>query len=1087
MLFPPFCVAQKSHIHFDHVGVEQGLSDNTVNDALQDDDGNVWLATSRGLNRYDGKTCTVFTSVANDPLSLDYVSSIVIDHSQKLWICTYTKGLFYYDLKKETFTKVAFPDTNAALFNYKNSFRQIKETSNRDLWALGPYGIARYIHKSNIWKWYTRSLDSFVFTGNHGNCLLETRDSVLFVGFFNSGTICYYDKKNDGFRAFKGRNEQHKPVTKSVISIVDDSYGNLWFGSDEEGLVCYNKNDDTWKQYRANKSTDSLQSNEIASLFEDSEHILWIGTVNGGLSRFDRKRKAFITLKTNVIDENSFSSISIISQFEDKARNIFFSTSNGLYILNRCKNTVTFHAKTIDGNKTIYHNQSSAFYQSPDGIVWIGTDGEGLQSFNPQTGKCNSYNTENGFPSNVILKIEPNGDGQLWLATWSNGIMLFNPKTGACKTFTSQNSGLSCNNIKGLCKNGNYLWVGTHGNGLNIYDCHKNTFYNKEHASSLFNFSLNNPTWINDIYKDSYGYIWIASNVGLCQVHGNTVHQYRLNPNAGLSISGDNVRKIFEDSKKNIWICSNGLDLYDRANNRFIRMNNRNKDFPSVVNSIEEDNENRYWLSSNDGLYCFDYTKNTVKRYNESSDFRCNRFIGRASLKTADGLLYFGCYSGFTVFNPLQITDSIQLSNVVIRSCRNLLHSHDNKSTVQHEFIHDSPINIPFNESKTLIFEFVSANIITSEIINYSTHLEGFETVDRQLGKQNSVTYTNLSPGQYTLIVKEYNSRRKEQVKTAQLHFTILCPWYMTWIFRIFLVVVVISLIWLFFYFRTRLLAQRNEMLSNLVKERTVQLEERTVQLEEQNTIINVKNKDLSEIIETRDKLLAIISHDLKNPVGALCGFTSLIEENYDIYPEIKRKRFIAIIHEASESIKLQVLNLLDWTLSQSGKLVCIPIECNLRLLLHKEITFLLPSARQKDIKLNLSIDINQSIFADARMVSTVIRNLVGNSIKFSHKGGEINITATKSNNSGIFSVQDFGVGIDEGKISQFFTNKTISSTTGTQNEMGTGLGLQVCKEFIEKNKGTIEIKSEPLKGTIISISLPLGTHFFDDSPKEEF
>jgi signal transduction histidine kinase/DNA-binding response OmpR family regulator/streptogramin lyase len=1068
--------SQQTHVRFDHIGVEQGLSDNIIIDALQDNKGDIWLATANGLNRYDGRTCKVFKSSGSDLFSLDHVNNIIIDHKGTLWLSTFFKGLYFYNAQSETFTHLIFPDTNPTIYNYKNSIRQVIETSNHEMWALSVYGIARYMPEKNIWKWYTQSLDSFVFTRNNGNWMEETKDSVLFAGFFNTGDLFYFDKSHDGFRKFTGKKKNHKPLTKSIISILDDSFGNLWYGSDEGGLVCYNYRNDTWKKYRASQSSDSLQSNEIGGLFEDSEKNLWIGTVNGGLSRFDRKRNIFVTYQHNDLDAGSLSSKTANVRFEDKDHNLIITTPNGLNVLNRRKNQFAFYGKSLIGNKIVSQTQSSAFYESPDGTVWVGTDGQGLQAFNPQSGIYKTYNTGTGFPTNVVLKIEPNGDGQLWLATWSGGLILFNPKTGSSKIYTAQNSGLSCNNIKGLCKVGNFLWIGTHGKGLNIYDCTKNVFYNIENQTSMFNFNMGLPIWINDVFKDSYNDVWISSTFGLFHVQKGRKDQYILFKNNESNLSGFNIRKVFEDSKKNLWICSNGLDLYDRKTNRFTQINNRNNDLPTIVNAMEEDRKGRLWLSGNDGLYCYDYSKNRVDKYTELDGIQGNRFIERASLKTRSGLLYFGGYSGFNVFDPSKLDAASIMPKVIIRSCKNLLYSTDNtKLPIQMEFIHQNPIAIPYGQSHILTFEYVAPTLQTPENIVYTARLQGFDVEERQLGKQLTVTYTNLAPGKYTLYIKAYNQQHKNLIQIAEVHFTILRPWYMTWIFRIFLTLVLLGLISLYFYFRTRLLANRNILLSNLVKKRTEQLEE-------QNMIINTKNKNLNEIIETRDKLLAILSHDLKNPISVLHGYTNILESQYGTLPEDERKLILHKINKSSESVKLQVLNLLDWALSQSGKMQCLPEDCNCKSVVRDEIMFLLPSAELKNIKIHESIELDQSVWVDIRMLGTVIRNIISNSIKFCNKGGEITISVTKKETQACIQIHDNGIGIDADKIDRIIDSKDFVSTFGTENEKGTGLGLIVCKEFVEKNNGSITIQSVVNEGTTLTIYLPLGTTYFEES-----
>ena len=1065
-----FCVAQPTQMRFDHIGIEQGLSDNFIEDALQDEYGYIWIATAHGLNRYDGKACKIYNAIGKDLLSLDHVNGLMIDHTKKLWICSRLNGILTYNFENEEFKRISFPDANKDDFIFKNSVRQLVESYNHDVWAVNIYGVARYIPSKNQWKWYTKTLDSKLLLRNYNFSITESHDSVLFVGQLSSGLLYYYDRKNDGFRVFNGKEKSHKPLTQTITCILNERNGNLWYGSMESGLVCYNSKSGIWKNYKMNSSSDSLKSNHISCLFVDTKNNLWVGTINGGLSFYDRTNDRFLTSMNDEVDGNSLSSNSISCVFEDKEQNLCVTTHNGLNVLNKQKNLFALFTKSSHKNEVISHNFSSCFYEAPNGIIWIAIDGGGLQKYNPVSGEFTVYDTKNGLSSNGVLDIEPNGDGQLWLATWGGGISLFNPTTGTFKNFTTKNSALNYDNVKGLCKDGDYLWIGTHGMGINIYDCKKRVFYNKANPSSLFNLDLGKAIWINDITKDSKSNFWIYTTVGMYRYDGKRLFEYLPSQNNSLTLSGLHVKKVLEDSKGNIWVASNGLDLYNAKKNCFERFSQKNKDLPKVVNSIEEASDGNLWLSSNDGLYCYNIKTNDVKKFTESDGLQSNRFIERSSLKSKNGLLYFGGLKGFNIYNPTKITGLKSVAKVHIRSCKTMPLSVQNQlSDIQGiEYIHQKSIKIPYSGSQFISFEFIAATLQEPELIHYSVRLLGFEDVDRQLGEQTTITYTNLRPGKYTLQVRASNSRGNEQSQSTELQFEILKPWYQTLLFKVFVSLLLTLLGFFIVQFRTRILAKRNLDLEKLVNIRTEQLEE-------QKSLIESKNKELSNTINTRDKLLAIVSHDLKNPLSALCGYATILESQLETMSIENLKKMVNQIGRSSNVLQHQVVSLLDWAVMQSGSLVYEPTECNARLIAIDVVSLLQPISEQKSISISINSTITKTVWCDARMLSTIIRNIVGNSLKFTHKGGEIKIEIAENNAWAIITIQDNGIGISSEKINKLFSNETMEISYGTDNEKGIGLGLKICKEFISRNNGQITVESAENEWTRMTILFPLG------------
>jgi PAS domain S-box-containing protein len=242
-------------------------------------------------------------------------------------------------------------------------------------------------------------------------------------------------------------------------------------------------------------------------------------------------------------------------------------------------------------------------------------------------------------------------------------------------------------------------------------------------------------------------------------------------------------------------------------------------------------------------------------------------------------------------------------------------------------------------------------------------------------------------------------------------------------------------------------------------------------QIEEQ---LKAYAAEMKELNATKDKFFSIIAHDLKGPFNAILGFSELLSESYDDFDEEEKKKFIHNIKIASDSTFKLLENLLDWSRLQTGKINPTPEMIDLSLLTMENISVLKSMADSKKIKLFSSIQYNTRAFADPNMVRTVLRNLVSNAIKFTYPGGDVRILAVENKNMAEVCISDNGVGIEEERKGLLFHIDEKLSTSGTANETGTGLGLLLCKEMIERQGGHIWVESEVGKGSSFYFTLPL-------------
>jgi signal transduction histidine kinase len=223
----------------------------------------------------------------------------------------------------------------------------------------------------------------------------------------------------------------------------------------------------------------------------------------------------------------------------------------------------------------------------------------------------------------------------------------------------------------------------------------------------------------------------------------------------------------------------------------------------------------------------------------------------------------------------------------------------------------------------------------------------------------------------------------------------------------------------------------------------------------------------------SKDKFFSIIAHDLKSPFNALLGLSEIMIENWEVLPDEDKMEFIKDINESSKSTFNLLKNLLEWTRSQTGRITVEPDKFYPAEIVDENFKVLRQHAESKKITIENNVDTTFSCYADKNMISTVFRNLISNAIKFTHPDGKIIISSAEKNGFYSFCIKDDGIGMDEETQKELFTLSNKSQRTGTSKESGTGLGLILCKEFIEKNNGEISVTSKKNEGSTFCFTLP--------------
>jgi signal transduction histidine kinase len=333
----------------------------------------------------------------------------------------------------------------------------------------------------------------------------------------------------------------------------------------------------------------------------------------------------------------------------------------------------------------------------------------------------------------------------------------------------------------------------------------------------------------------------------------------------------------------------------------------------------------------------------------------------------------------------------------------------------------------------------------------YAYMMENFDK-DWILTENKEANYTNLNPGNYIFRVKGSNNDGLWNEAGTSILITILPPWWNTLWLRLIFISAIILLFTLFFLSRVRSLKNQKILLEKTVA---------------------IKTTELKELNASKDKFFSIIAHDLKNPFSTIIGFSEMLNEDMNSQPTVKSKEYARIIYTSAVQTFRLLENLLEWANSQRGKITFNPQKLKFIDLLNEELFTLNDTATGKNIEITSVVPENLTILADKNMIKTILRNLISNAIKFTPRNGKITVKASSDNKKAEIEVSDNGIGMSQETISKLFRIDANLTTLGTDKEKGTGLGLLLCKEFVEKHGGEIWVTSEAGAGTSFFFSIP--------------
>lgn len=833
-------LAQRNQIKFEHISIEEGLSQSTVSCILQDKKGFIWFGTEDGLNKYDGYSFAVYKNDKSDETSLSdsYILSIYEDESGILWIGTYSGGLNKFDRRKEQFVHYKHdPDISNTLSN--NMILCIHEDSTGTLW-IGTYdGLNKFDRKKEKFTRYKHDPhDPSSLSHDRINSIYEDKNGTLWVGT-EGGGLNRFDPEREEFIHWVHQAGNPDSLSNDFVhSIYEDSTGALWIGTDN-GLNRFDREKGTFTSYFHDpKNPYSLSHNTVRSVYEDKTGRLWIGTFGGGLNRFDREKEQFEYWLNEPGSSTSLNSNHVLSIYEDRIGMLWIGTfGGGVNRFNPEKDQFAYLANEPGNPHSLSDNLVLSIFEDKEGMLWIGTGDGGLNRFDREKGEFTHWIHEpgksNGLCNNRVRAICEDSSGMLWIGTF-DGLNRYDRETGQFACFRhdpSNPESLSHNHVRAIYEDRmGDLWIGTFG-GLNRFNREKETFISYTHDPDNPH-SLSHDRVVS-ICEDRGGTLWIGTGNGLNRFdrEKNQFTHWVNEPGNPYSLSNNRVQSIYEDKNGVLWIGTygGGLNRFDPKEARFVTYNEKDGLPNDVVYGILEDDEGDLWLSTNKGISRFDPLTETFRNFDVNDGLQSNEFNSGAYHKNKNGEMFFGGINGLNAFYPESIKNNPHIPPVVISDFQIFNKSvpigerADGRIILDESITETDKIHLS-HKDRVFSFEFAALHFISPEKNEYAYMLEGFEKQWNYVGNRRFASYTNLHPGRYIFRVKASNSDGVWNEEGVSLTITITPPFWQTWWFRGIGAVVLLLLLYTAYQVRTRSITERARYLERKIEERTSEL-----------------------------------------------------------------------------------------------------------------------------------------------------------------------------------------------------------------------------------------------------------------------
>ena len=1022
------------NLQFRHLQVKDNLSHYSVMALYQDAQGLIWIGTRNGVSVFDGQELHTFRHQPDDPNSImsNYVRGITSNGADRIYFLT-LRGICYFDVQRECFITVTEEQMTAFCYNqrlFMASGRTLFTVEDEDVTTLcalpdeGAHVISLAAHGDSL----------LIGTQEHGLYLYEQgmkklthllpercvghlfRDSKgsWWVGTWDNGLYRLTANQITNYRHRDG--DPHSLCSNFIRSCCEDVDGNLWVGT-FRGLSKLPKGDDEFVNFPSIPAASSAVDASVWSLLCDTQGTIWVGTYFGGVSYFNPHLNFYHSYPVATANREGLSFPVVGSMVEDDERRLWICTDGGgLNCLDLNTGQFTHYLHSDAPHSLSHNNVKCLYFDRKRQMLWIGTHLGGLNSLDLRTQRFTRYiykvNGKSKELANIVCDIVPHDD-ELLLAT-HDGVYSFNVEQ---ERFIP-------------------LFQGAR----------------EEERIALaldLQFDLNGRLWIAGAQQGAYCYDFGSHQLKLYSHHAEQPS----------SLSSNGVNSIELDEKGRLWFClaETGLDLYRPEHDDFLHFDEAHNGLLSnCVYGACALSSKQLLVITDKGFSCLDLTKGAFRNVDVRSGLPLSAINQKALYKTSDHQIFIGGIDGLVSFTADDL-------NHIHTSCRLFPYK---------LFVNDREVKVGddtglLNQTLaqthriTLSAEHTMFSILYA-LTDYMPQsqpelrykLEHFQEGWNTLRGGRMITYTNLSPGHYTLLVK-LDGPQGETIPVSRLEIEVLPPFYrstVAWIGYILLFALLLLV-------GVRAWKKRIRLQAELKYERK-------------------HLADVELLNQHKLRFFTNISHEFRTPLTLIIGQMEMLLQVRSFTPSVYNK--ILSIYKSGLQLQGLIGELLDFRKQEQGHMHIKVSEQNIVDFLYENFLLFREYAAKKqiDFKFNKSND-TIAVWFDAKQLQKVVNNLLSNAFKYTQERGEIALSVRKGNGEVIVEVSDNGCGIDENDQEHIFDRFYQAEHNHLGNGTGIGVGLALTKGIVELHHGHIQLFSKPGEGSIFSFSIPLGREAF--------
>ncbi len=1020
--------------YFEHLKVSNGLSHYSVNSLYQDEHGMIWIGTRDGLNRYDGNEITVYKQIKGDSTALfgNNIRSVCGDKKGNLFMqCK--SGVLAFDLKTEKFKTIRRQDVSSISYGKENLWF----SSSDSIFSYRPHG--------------DKKLQLHLFLSNkqmRASSILETNDRLLYVATNNNGLIVY-DKNR--------KIVKHWNIS-DVVCLYEDSKRNIWACTRFSGLykidfggniVCYQHNP---------ANPESIPDNFVRTICEDDFGNYWIGLYTG-LCKLNSEKEKFTLYKYERHISHGLSSSSVWTIINDAQGTLWVGTYfGGIDLFNPKFSIFNYYGAYNNTPNSLSSPVVGRIIQEKSGNLWIGTDGGGINYYDREKHIFRSYmasNGKNSLSTNNIksLWLDENREN-LWIGTHMGGLNKMNLKTRQFKVFghdPKNPKSIPNNNIREIVHLNDYLYLATQ-NSIGIFDL-------KTETCSTFKFKDIDISKreLPDLFIDSKKRMWFA--------HSNNVYSFNLNTNKLTKYnSNNNVLIFFEDSKHRLWAGTDGDGIYllDEAKKQLVQNAEFDKHLPSkYIIDFQESKGGYFYISTNAGLVIVDTELQRSQLLNSTIGFPLDALNENSIHITEKNEIFVGGINGMVSFQEkdLNIPRVDYSVNITGLRVNNKKISPGETSIIKQSLPYLDEITLkPEHSVITILFS--TTNYINVLKTDVQYQLIGFDKDWIDANYQQSITYTNLNAGKYTLKIRGKNQTNAGDFPEREITITVLPPFYKTTLAYIFYLALITLITIVLFRFYT----------SKIQLSTSLEYEKR-------------EKKHIEDLNQSKLRFFTNISHEFRTPLTLIINQIEIMLQMGHI-PQSIYGRLLNVMRNANRMKKL-ITELIDFRKYEQGFMQLKVSENDFIPFLNEIFLSFKELAQSKEITYTFEYKQPEiKLWYDENQMDKVFYNLLANAFKYTQSKGKITLRVEEVDLSVIVNIVDDGMGIDKKSLDQIFDRfyQAENSSLDSNTRQGSGIGLALAKGIVSLHSGGIGVISEPNQGSKFWVKLPLGeSHFTPD------